>query len=145
MFIKKCIFKIKMRKKFKKIFPIRSACGECSRCGKCCSNLLQLNKSDIERIKKYIDTNGIKAEEKIIVETRPNVFIESCPFLDTNNGTFINTTCKIHKIRPLVCRNFICNDKIMIDKYLSGEDIVPNELGLIDLRKTFFNNKKRTD
>lgn len=139
--IKKIYVKLKMRRKFRKTFPRRCKNGVCMRSGKCCSNLLQLNIDDVKRIKKYLAVNKIEPEEKHIVETRPGVFVESCPFLDTNNGSFENTSCRIHEIRPKVCRDFICDDKIMVDKYLSGDDIIPNEIGIVDLRVTFFQDK----
>lgn len=136
--IKIYLLKIKMRRTFRKTFPLRSKNGKCMRSGKCCSNLLQLNREEILKIREYIDKNNILPEEKYIVESRPNVFVESCPFLDTNKGKFENTSCRIHEIRPKVCRDFICDDKIMVEKYIKGEDIIPGEIGIINLRKTFF-------
>lgn len=136
--LRKYLQKQRMRRKFRQTFPLRSKKGVCQRSGLCCSNLLQLSKEEIERIRERIRHQDIEPEEKHIVETRPGVFVESCPFLDSNDGAFEQTTCRIHDIRPAVCRAFICDDKIMIERYLKGEDHNPEAIGLVDLRKTFF-------
>lgn len=137
-FIKAYFAKRKLRKAFRETFPLRSKKGVCQRSGLCCSNLLQLNRKEIERIRRHVRLSDLEPEEKHIVETRPGVFVESCPFLDSNGGTFVNTRCRIHDIRPAVCRNFICDDKIMIERYIRNEDSTEDSVGLVDLRKTFF-------
>ena len=68
--------------------------GRCSKCGECCSNLLPLAKSEVERIITYA------REHKITVSKPKN---GSCLFLNKDKR------CLIYEARPLICRLFKCS------------------------------------
>lgn len=78
--------------------------GECSCCGKCCSNILPMTKDEIETIRKYIKKNHIKQQKHICIPE--NVALDlTCPFLDNSK----QLKCTIYEVRPKVCRDFICD------------------------------------
>ena len=103
--------------------------GKCSNCGECCSNLLPLSVGEIKTIKNYIKKHGIK-------EQRHNAMIGTdmtCPFRDD-----ANKKCLIYKIRPQICRAFMCNH--------GKEDIMKSKLyfhrtnKVVFMRNEFFGN-----
>ena len=67
--------------------------GKCIKCGECCSNLLPLSFTEIERIYAYI------AEHKISMQEHD----PDCPFLNTEKR------CTVYEVRPLICRIYKCN------------------------------------
>lgn len=103
--------------------------GKCSQCGQCCSNLLPLSKSEINRIKAYVKKHGIK-------EQRHNATMltdMTCPFRDEKNKK-----CLIYEIRPEICRVFQCNQE--------RDTIVANKMrmhgvnNVVLMRNEFFGN-----
>lgn len=102
--------------------------GKCSGCGNCCSNLLPLTNSEVAVIRRYIKTHGIKAELRRPPMAGP-VLDMMCPFRDENAKK-----CKIYGVRPLICREFVCN------KSPRGADpaLFRDEHRLVMMRETFF-------
>ena len=105
--------------------------GKCSGCGQCCSNLLPLSISEVQRIRAYIKKHGIK-------EQRHNAMVGvdmTCPFRDD-----VNKKCLIYNIRPAICRQFVCNH--------TKEDIIKakrafhNVNRVVFMRATFYGNKE---
>lgn len=76
--------------------------GKCSNCGECCSNFLPLSDVEIKTIKEYVKRHNIKPCNHISVVSKEIDGI--CPFRDN-----VNKKCLIYKIRPEICRSFICN------------------------------------
>lgn len=105
--------------------------GECSNCGKCCSNLLPLSKDEVKRIKRYIQKHRIK-------EQRHNVAAGvdmTCPFRDE-----ANKKCLIYEIRPAICRLFKCNQTIeVIEK---NKTAFHHSNRVVFMRNEFFGNKE---
>lgn len=76
--------------------------GKCSNCGECCSDILPIDQTEIKRIKKFIQKNGIKESKHLsIIDTRLDL---TCPFRDNKNKK-----CLIYEVRPDICRCFICS------------------------------------
>lgn len=105
--------------------------GKCSNCGQCCSNCLPLSEYEVNRIKQYIRKHNIK-EQRHNVMTKTDM---TCPFRDE-----ANKKCLIYKIRPQICRAFMCNH--------SDEDIMKSKLDLhainrvVFMRNEFFGNNE---
>lgn len=103
--------------------------GECSCCGDCCSNLLPLSKSEIERIRKHIKKHRIKAQVHLI----PTMAVHdlTCPFLDLSKAT---EKCTIYGVRPAICRVFKCNESMSMDdiELFNEEPRIP-----VNVRKVF--------
>ena len=90
---------------------------------------MQLSVGEIKTIKNYIKKHGIK-------EQRHNAMIGTdmtCPFRDD-----ANKKCLIYKIRPQICRTFMCNH--------GKEDIMKSKLyfhrtnKVVFMRNEFFGN-----
>lgn len=103
--------------------------GKCSNCGKCCSNALPLSAGEIKIIKNYIKKHNIK-------EQRHNYMVGAdmtCPFRDE-----VNKKCLIYRVRPQICKQFMCNHTI--------EDIKKSRLyfhetnRVVFMRNEFFGN-----
>lgn len=105
--------------------------GECSICGKCCGNGLGLNMEDIQRLESYLNTHNIQPTEPRLLIGIDNIPVESCPFLGEDNK------CKVYEARPTICRKFICHAETMYDRYDENGELVPEEIGQVDIRKTF--------
>ena len=67
--------------------------GKCIKCGECCSNLLPLSHSEIERIRAYILEHQISMQGHV----------PDCPFLSPERR------CTVYEVRPLICRIYKCN------------------------------------
>lgn len=107
--------------------------NNCSNCGNCCSNNLYLNKEEVRRIKNYIKKHNIKDQRiKYPFKTNPRVMV--CPFRSEKEKK-----CVIYEIRPLVCREYICNKGLSLELILANEKAFRN-MEYYDMRKTFFNN-----
>lgn len=76
--------------------------GKCSNCGECCSNFLPLSENEIKIIKDYVKKHNIKFCKHTSILS--NEIDGICPFRDN-----VNKKCLIYKIRPEICRSFICN------------------------------------
>lgn len=77
--------------------------GECSNCGKCCSDFLPLSEKEVTTIKEYIKRHGIKEQRH---HGRTGVDL-TCPFRDE-----LTKKCLIYEVRPAVSRAFICNQSL---------------------------------
>ena len=108
--------------------------GKCIECGSCCSKYLPLSMKEINHIRQYIKKNNIKRQyhgsNVLAAPTRDYL----CPFLD---DTKANHKCTIYEIRPLVCREFVCNKwNDNCEGKLSGRGLLP-----VDVTATFFPKK----
>ena len=106
--------------------------GECTGCGKCCSNFLPMSNEEVRRIKRYMKAHGIR-EHKHLAPTRNATVDMTCPFLNDDKE---NEKCEIYPVRPLICRVFCCNQppstvKMNRDEFWSTRE--PR-----DMRDTFF-------
>lgn len=108
--------------------------GNCSRCGNCCSNLLPMHPNEIKEIKKYIKQHKIKPilHVPILIANAKDIDL-CCPFLKIENNT---SECLIYKIRPRICRKFICDDKQL--NYDIGDINWMSQVKAINVRKEFF-------
>lgn len=80
--------------------------GKCKGCGECCSNMLPMTDNEIATIRNYIKVNRIKESKHYNGIPLANPILDMCcPFLN-NNKT--DKKCTIYKVRPRVCRDFIC-------------------------------------
>lgn len=74
---------------------------ECSTCGRCCSAILCVSKTELKKIKKYL-----REHPEVKLTNRNNVvateFKDVCPFLNGENR------CGIYAVRPEICRHFLC-------------------------------------
>ena len=117
---------------YKAHVPDNTCNGECSICGKCCGNGLGLNMEDVNRIYDYLRTHNITPSDIRILRGIDGKEVESCPFLGKDNK------CAIYEARPTICRKFICNAEKMLEQYNENGELVENEIGQVDIRKTFF-------
>lgn len=74
---------------------------KCKECGSCCAGVLPLSNEEIEKIKKYIKENNIKANNSNNIFSKN--FQDICPFLNKDNK------CNIYEVRPEICRWFRCD------------------------------------
>lgn len=78
--------------------------GKCSNCGECCSDFLPLTIREIDIIKAYVKKYKIKEEiHSNVLEVSDSIQM-TCPFNDKKNHK-----CNIYKVRPSICKVFICN------------------------------------
>lgn len=95
----------------------------CSRCGKCCTNILLLRETEILKIKKYMRRfQAYKPEINIFDNNK-------CPFLYKDN--LGGNNCFIYSVRPEICRKFSCNNTLQ-------EDLNYNGVYATNMTKTFF-------
>lgn len=110
--------------------------GVCSRCGQCCSNLLPMNLKDVERIQNYLKTHKIKPAPEERPEHRYyRMNVDPCPFCDLSTGI---ATCMIFEVAPNICKKFICHAESLASRYDINGNIIQDEIGQVDCRKTFF-------
>ena len=93
--------------------------GKCSKCGKCCSDILPLTSQDMARMRMFIQTNKFKPFTQRTEETK-DYYDNSCPFMTDD------FKCAIYTIRPEVCKYFGCwkpqlSPEVALDE-LSEED-----------------------
>ena len=106
--------------------------GACSGCGECCTDLLPLTVTELERIKKYVDEHHL-SENRHTMFWNPNTIDLTCPF--RNDKT---QKCEIYPVRPKICREFICNRSQ--EQILKCRDKVSQSRYTYSLRYEFFNN-----
>lgn len=105
--------------------------GKCSNCGSCCSNLLPLSECEVRRIKEYIKNHHIKEQRHNVIQGVDM----TCPFRDETAQK-----CLIYKIRPAICRQFMCSHR--------HEDIAKARFDfqkvnrVVFMRAEFFGNKE---
>lgn len=81
---------------------------ECSRCGKCCANILLLSDKEVQKIKQYLKKHPtIKVYNRNSMLMKEDVNI--CPFLQTYNDG--EQFCAIYSVRPSICRGFNCKEE----------------------------------
>lgn len=108
--------------------------GKCSNCGQCCSNMLPMSQTEVKRIKEYIKKHNIK-------EQRHNALSGvdmTCPFRDETNKK-----CLIYKVRPQICRQFMCNQNI--EDMERRKIRYHNLFGFVCMRNEFFGSKEDID
>lgn len=77
-----------------------SICGQCSKCGECCTNLLPVSQEEVDIIQKYVMENKIRPQKQMLVMQNRL----TCPYY---NGK----KCLIYEVRPLICKEFYCYKK----------------------------------
>lgn len=78
--------------------------GKCSQCGACCSSLLPLSDREIRKIRAYIKRHHVMP----VRHSEDDSVIDGvCPFCDTSKE---REKCRIYKVRPNICRRFICSE-----------------------------------
>ena len=95
-----------------------SICGNCSKCGECCTNFLPVTQKEINEIQKYVIENKIRPQTQILVMQNRLC----CPY---NN----KKKCLIYEVRPLICREFYCYKKAdlqTISKFKDKEYVTVN-------------------
>lgn len=78
--------------------------GKCSQCGACCATFLPLSDREIRRIRAYIKRHHILPVRH---SDDDSVIDGVCPFCDTSKE---REKCRIYKVRPNICRRFICSE-----------------------------------
>ena len=77
-----------------------SCCGNCSKCGECCTNFLPVTQKEIEIMQDYVIVNKIRPQKQmLVVQNRL-----TCPYYDGKK-------CLIYEVRPLICKEFYCYKK----------------------------------
>ena len=87
--------------------------SKCSRCGKCCYPRIPITIADLHKIAKHLKIADRDAFSRFIQHSKPksgNLIIlkkrvkNACIFLRRNS------TCRVYKVRPAVCRFYRCGD-----------------------------------
>jgi Fe-S-cluster containining protein len=88
--------------------------GKCTNCGGCCSNMLPVTTTEIDRIKEYVKENNIK----IVTNNSPilNTVDSTCPFRSNKLNK-----CLVYVVRPLICREYKCDTGAVATKKWSKE------------------------
>lgn len=101
-----------------------SVCGNCSKCGECCTNFLPVTQKEIDEIQKYVIKNNIRPQKQMLIMQNRL----SCPYYDGKK-------CLIYKARPLICKEFYCYKKISIEsakKMVAEKRITVNMWGIAE-------------
>ena len=77
-----------------------SCCGNCSKCGECCTNFLPVTQKEIEIMQDYVIANKIRPQKQMLVMQNRL----TCPYYDGKK-------CLIYEVRPLICKEFYCYKK----------------------------------
>lgn len=107
--------------------------GQCTQCGGCCTNSLQLTSTEIKEIRNYVRKHKIKPHV-INLPTVDRCLDATCPFLNMDKKT---ERCNIYPVRPHICKVFSCGDKDMT-RYLADPKLMNRQYTTIDMRETFF-------
>lgn len=81
-----------------------SVCGNCSKCGECCTNFLPVSQKEVEKIQKYVIEHKIRPQKQMLVMQNRL----SCPYYDGKK-------CLVYEVRPLICKEFYCYKKPSIE------------------------------
>jgi Fe-S-cluster containining protein len=103
--------------------------GKCSGCGNCCTNIMPLSEKEIRLIRKYIKENKIKEHKRVAPTVKPTIDM-TCPFRDNINGI-----CTIYKVRPMICKKFICDSE---KRAKIARDLYKQTRMIVDVRATFY-------
>lgn len=101
-----------------------SICGNCSKCGECCTNFLPVTQKEIDEMQKYVIKNNIRPQKQMLIMQNRL----SCPYYDGKK-------CLIYKARPLICKEFYCYKKISIEsakRMLAEKRITVNMWGIAE-------------
>lgn len=109
--------------------------GHCSDCGSCCSNLLPISDREVERIRKYIKKNGIKAQTHVAILANQALDM-MCPFMKLRR----EKKCTIYPVRPQICRAFVCNKTAM--DAAKDPELYREPKRIRDIRQTFYGGAK---
>lgn len=80
--------------------------GQCSGCGECCTDLLPVSPQELRRLKEYAKAHHLKEHRQAPFFDRKAVDL-TCPFRNQQTGK-----CDVYKVRPQICRDFICSKKL---------------------------------
>lgn len=109
--------------------------GNCSECGNCCTNMLPLKSSEIQRIRAYIKKHHIRPHVVRLPLAAP-VFDATCPFLKTDTD---KKRCMIYDVRPFICRHFICSrSEEQLAKDLASGKTAREPMPVHNVRQLFF-------
>lgn len=114
-----------------------SVCGQCSKCGECCTPFLPITQEEIDTIQRYVIDNNIKPQKEVLVMQNRL----SCPYW--------NGKCLIYNVRPLICKKFYCYKKPDIE---TGREFIKKKYIVVNLwrdaeviendRKKYWKNRK---
>lgn len=96
-----------------------SCCGNCSKCGECCTNFLPVTQKEIEIIQEYVISNKIRPQKQMLVMQNRL----TCPYY---NGK----KCLIYEVRPLICKEFYCYKEPSIE---TSKEFVENKFVVVDM------------
>lgn len=107
-----------------------SICGQCSKCGECCTNLLPVSQEEVDIIQKYVIENKIRPQKQMLVMQNRL----TCPYY---NGK----KCLIYEVRPLICKEFYCYKKPTAEiakKFSAREYIIVDMWGIAEKIDEYF-------
>lgn len=104
----------------------------CSKCGKCCTDVLMATDQEIKKIKEYVKKYNIKPVNRNTIFDKEQKNI--CPFLNKDN------ICLIYPVRLKMCQRFFCGNK----KEDNGLETYKN-VKVISMMQTFFPNEFMTN
>ena len=110
-----------------------SVCGECSKCGECCTNLLPISQNELDIIQRYVIEHKIRPQTHMLVMQNRL----SCPYYDGKK-------CLIYEVRPLICKEFYCYKKPsyeMAQKFRSDKYITVDMWGIAKEIDKYFRRK----
>lgn len=105
--------------------------GKCSECGSCCSNVLPMTNKEINQVRAYIKKHNIEKQTHCTKVLAKQSIDCQCPFLDYSRAEH---KCLIYPVRPMVCREFICNKWDALTK----RRIAREPVKLINVAETFY-------
>ena len=80
--------------------------GNCTGCGECCTCLLPVSDTELNRIRRYVKSNHIKPQPVGAVYAKPMLDL-TCPFLRKDVS---KDRCMIYPVRPDICAKFKCSN-----------------------------------
>ena len=95
-----------------------SICGQCSKCGECCTNFLPVTQKEVEAMQDYVIANKIRPQKQMLVMQNRL----TCPYYDGKK-------CLIYEVRPLICKEFYCYKKPTAElgnKFIEEEYVTVN-------------------
>lgn len=111
--------------------------GQCSRCGKCCSNQLPVTDQELNILKRYIKRHNIKPSNlSPLTSISPSMGHAMCPFLTSKGCSIYNVK---PEIRPIICRKFFCgSDREVLVKQLQDMGLNPFSIHERHMREELF-------
>lgn len=104
----------------------------CSKCGKCCTDVLMATDQEIKKVKEYIKKYNIKPVNRNTIFDKEQKNI--CPFLNKDN------ICLIYPVRLKMCQRFFCGNR----KEDNGLETYKN-VKVISMIQTFFPDEFMTN